>query len=132
VAGCTWSLYWIGFSRYVVSWALDDTLSLPLCSTLLAGPAYCDPQIWNTDQGSQFQQPAVVLIQLEPPVRDQDVRTITSSLSACGASLNTRVVSRDYGSPRQARQGIGQYFQFYNTERPHRRSLSPSGRSYFG
>jgi DNA-binding transcriptional ArsR family regulator len=25
----------------------------------------------------------------------------------------------DYGSPRDARQGIGQYFSFYNTERPH-------------
>jgi putative transposase len=25
----------------------------------------------------------------------------------------------DYGNPREAREGIGQYFQFYNTERPH-------------
>jgi len=25
----------------------------------------------------------------------------------------------DYGSPRDARHGIGQYFGFYNTERPH-------------
>jgi putative transposase len=25
----------------------------------------------------------------------------------------------DYGSPREARQGLGGYFQFYNTERPH-------------
>ena len=25
----------------------------------------------------------------------------------------------DYGSPREARVGIGQYFEFYNTERPH-------------
>ena len=25
----------------------------------------------------------------------------------------------DYGSPREAREGIARYFQFYNTERPH-------------
>jgi len=25
----------------------------------------------------------------------------------------------DYASPREARVGIGRYFQFYNTERPH-------------
>ena len=25
----------------------------------------------------------------------------------------------DYGSPRDARQGLGRYFTFYNTEQPH-------------
>ena len=25
----------------------------------------------------------------------------------------------DYGSPREARQGLARYFTFYNTERPH-------------
>lgn len=25
----------------------------------------------------------------------------------------------DYGTPREARQGLGRYFAFYNTERPH-------------
>jgi len=46
------------FSRYVVSWALDDTLEMPfvLCAVSQAlGTA--TPQIWNTDQGSQFTSP---------------------------------------------------------------------------
>src|SRR5215207_11088087 len=43
------------FSRYVVSWALSDTLELPFVLDAV-GQALrsATPQIWNTDQGSQF------------------------------------------------------------------------------
>jgi len=43
------------FSRYVVSWALDQTLEMPLswmlCSERWRRPT---PVIWNSDQGSHF------------------------------------------------------------------------------
>jgi putative transposase len=113
------------FSRYVISWALDDTLELPFVLDAL-GQALriATPQIWNTDQGSQFTSPQ-----------------LTSQLEAAGARISMdgkgraydnifterlwrslkyeEVYLADYASPREARVGIDRYFQFYNTERPH-------------
>jgi putative transposase len=113
------------FSRYVVSWRLSDTLELPfVLEALTQALCIATPQIWNTDQGSQFTSPQ-----------------LTSQLEAAGARISMdgkgrahdnifterlwrslkyeEVYLADYGSPREARVGIGQYFQFYNTERPH-------------
>lgn len=58
------------FSRYVISWALDDTLELPFVLDAL-GQALCiaTPEIWNTDQGSQFTSP-----QLTGPLEAAGVR----------------------------------------------------------
>jgi putative transposase len=51
------------YSRYVVSWALDDTLELPFVLAAV-GQALttATPQIWNTDQGSQFTSPQLTTI----------------------------------------------------------------------
>jgi putative transposase len=113
------------FSRYVVSWALDDSLELPFVLDAL-GQALCiaTPQIWNTDQGSQFTSPrltthleaAGVAISMDGKGRAHD-NIFTERL---WRSLKyEEIYLADYGSPREARLGIGQYFQFYNTERPH-------------
>lgn len=113
------------FSRYVVSWALDDTLELPFVLEAL-GQALrsATPQIWNTDQGSQFTSPqlisqleaAGVAISMDGKGRAHD-NIFTERL---WRSLKyEEVYLADYDNPRQARLGIGQYFQFYNTERPH-------------
>jgi putative transposase len=113
------------FSRYVVSWALDDTLELPFILDAL-GQALCiaTPEIWNTDQGSQFTSPqltsrleaAGVAISMDGKGRAHD-NIFTERL---WRSLKyEEVYLADYDNPRQARLGIGQYFQFYNTERPH-------------
>lgn len=43
------------FSRYVVSWALDDTLEMPfVLDAVSQALRTATSQIWNTDQGSQF------------------------------------------------------------------------------
>jgi putative transposase len=43
------------YSRYIVSWALDDTLELPfVLEAARRALLQATPQIWNTDQGSQF------------------------------------------------------------------------------
>jgi putative transposase len=113
------------FSRYVVSWALDDSLELPFVLDAL-GQALCiaTPQIWNTDQGSQFTSPqltthleaAGVAISMDGKGRAHD-NIFTERL---WRSLKyEEIYLADYATPREARQGIGQYFQFYNTERPH-------------
>lgn len=82
------------------------------------------PQIWNTDQGSQFTSP-----QLPGRLEAAGVRISMDGKGRAYDNIFTERLWRsltyeeiylaDYGSPREARQGIGQYFQFYNTERPH-------------
>ncbi len=113
------------FSRDVVNWALDDTLELPFVLDAL-GQALrtATPQIWNTDQGSQFTSPqltsqlaaAGVRISMDGKGRAYD-NIFTERLWRC--LKYEEIYLADYGSPRQARQGIAGYFAFYNTERPH-------------
>jgi putative transposase len=113
------------YSRYVVSWTLSDTLELPfVLEAVETALRSATPQIWNTDQGSQFTSPhltrlvegAGVQISMDGKGRAHD-NIFTERL---WRSLKyEEVYLADYGSPREARVGIGQYFQFYNTERPH-------------
>jgi putative transposase len=113
------------YSRYVVSWTLSDTLELPfVLEAVEMALRSATPQIWNTDQGSQFTSPhlttlvegAGVQISMDGKRRAHD-NIFTERL---WRSLKyEEVYLADYGSPREARVGIGQYFQFYNTERPH-------------
>lgn len=113
------------FSRYVVSWTLSDTLEMPfVLEAVEQALRHATPQIWNTDQGSQFTSPhliaqlqaAGVQISMDGKGRAHD-NIFTERL---WRSLKyEEVYLADYGSPREARVGISQYFQFYNTERPH-------------
>ena len=46
------------YARYVVSWALDDTLEQPfVLDAVSRALAVATPQIWNSDQGSHFTSP---------------------------------------------------------------------------
>lgn len=113
------------FSRYVVSWAVDDTLALPfVLDAVEQALERATPQIWNTDQGSQFTSP-----QLTSRLEGAGVRISMDGKGRAYDNIFTERLWRslkyeeiylaDYGSPREARAGIGSYFQFYNTERPH-------------
>jgi hypothetical protein len=43
------------FSRYVTSWELSNTMETGFCPAALnAAFRFGQPQIWNSDQGSQF------------------------------------------------------------------------------
>lgn len=113
------------YSRYVVSWALDDTMGVPFVLDAV-GQALriATPHIWNTDQGSQFTSPhytqflegAGVRISMDGKGRAYDnifTERFWRSLKY------EEVYLHDYGSPREARQGIAHYIQFYNSDRPH-------------
>jgi putative transposase len=113
------------FSRYVISWAFSDTLELPFVLDAIGQAlSIATPQIWNTDQGSQFTSPQLIRlleaagarISMDGKRRAHD-NIFTERLWR--ALKYEEVYLADYGSPREARVGIGQYFQFYNTERPH-------------
>jgi putative transposase len=113
------------YSRYVVSWELDQTLALPFVLTAAERAlAQATPMIWNSDQGSHFTSP-------------QYCRLLTAvgvqiSMDGKGRALDNVFTERlwrtvtyeevclhDYASPREARPGLGAYFAFYNHRRPH-------------
>jgi putative transposase len=113
------------FSRYVLSWQLDQTLEMPFVLRAVDDAlAQAKPQIWNSDQGSHFTSQSYVERLLGANVQ--------ISMDGKGRALDNVFVERlwrtvkyeevylnDYANPRQARQGIGQYLAFYNQERPH-------------
>lgn len=113
------------YSRYGVSWALDDPLEMPFAldpvDQALAAAA---PQIWTRDQGSHFTSP-----QYTQRLEDAGVH---SSMDGRGRALDNVLTERlwrsikyeevylhDYASPREARQGITRYLRLYNRNRPH-------------
>lgn len=113
------------FSRYVVSWELDDTLQLPfVLSAVKQALAQARPVIWNSDQGSHFTSS-----QYRELLLTADVRI---SMDSKGRALDNVFVERlwrsvkyeevytnDYASPRAPRAGLSRYLAFYNHERPH-------------
>lgn len=113
------------FSRYVVSWELDDSLQLPcVLRAVKRALAQATPQIWNSDQGSHFTSAqyreallaAGVQISMDGKRRALDnifVERLWRSVKYEEVYLN------DYASPREARQGLARYLTFYNDERPH-------------
>jgi putative transposase len=113
------------FSRYVVSWELDDTLQLPFVLTAAQRAlAQAVPEIWNSDQGSHFTSPQYRELLLAAGVQ--------ISMDGKGRALDNVFVERlwrsvkyeevyphDYATPREARAGLARYLTFYNDERPH-------------
>ena len=113
------------YARYVVSWALDDTLEMPfVVDAVERALTVATPQIWNSDQGSHFTS-----VQYIQRLEAAGVRI---SMDGKGRALDNIFTERfwrsvkyeevyryDYGSPREARQGITRYMTLYNGQRPH-------------
>lgn len=82
------------------------------------------PDIWNSDQGSQFTSPqytdlllsAGVQISMDGRGRARD-NIFTERLWR--TVKYEEVYLTEYATPRQARHDLGRYFPFYNHERPH-------------
>lgn len=113
------------YSRYVVSWALDDTLELPfVLDATQQALAIGRPKIWNTDQGSQFTSPHLTSLleqagaQISMDGRGRAFDNIFTERFWRSLKYE-EIYLHDYGSPREARQGIAEYIRLYNTERPH-------------
>ncbi len=113
------------FSRYVVSWELDQTLEIEFVLTAVERAlGQATPQIWNSDQGSQFTSPqyterllaANVQISMDGRGRAMD-NIFTERLWR--TVKYEEVYLHEYATPREARQGLTRYFDFYNHERPH-------------
>ncbi len=113
------------YSRYVIAWELSDTLDVVfVLACAQAALAQAKPQICNSDQGSHFTCPqytdlllaAGVQVSMDGRGRARD-NIFTERLWR--TVKYEEVYLTEYATPREARQGLGAYFQFYNHERPH-------------
>jgi putative transposase len=113
------------YSRFVVSWALDQTLEMPfVLDAVDQALAQAKPEIINSDQGSHFTSPQyldrflAVGSQISMDGRGRAMDNIFTE-RLWRSVIYEEVYLNDYATPRQARQGLGAYFQLYNYERPH-------------
>jgi putative transposase len=113
------------FSRYVLSWALSITMDVGFClEALEQALRVARPEIFNSDQGAQFTS-------IEFTGR-LSAAGIQISMDGRGRALDNVFVERlwrtvkyeevywkDYETPREARQGLAQFFVRYNGLRQH-------------
>ncbi len=113
------------FSRYVVSWELDETLEMPfVLRAVQQALAQATPVIWNSDQGSHFTSPhytGLLLannVQISMDGRQRAMDNIFTERLWRTVKYED-VYLKEYTSPRETRQGLANYFEFYNNRRLH-------------
>lgn len=114
------------YSRKVLSWRLSNTMDAGFCVDCLeeAIKAYGTPEIFNSDQGSQFTSDAFTGVLIE--------RGVTISMDGRGRALDNIFVERlwrtvkyeevylkQHGNLPELLMGLTRYFMFYNEERLH-------------
>jgi putative transposase len=113
-------------SRRVLAWRLSITMEAAFCVEALeeALARYGQPEIFNTDQGSQFTSHEFTKVLIDAGV--------AISMDGRGSWLDNvfverlwrtikyeEVYLRAYDTVGQARTSIGRYLDFYNGQRPH-------------
>jgi len=114
------------FSRKVLAWRLSNTMDVEFCIEALeeAMAKHGRPDIFNTDQGSQFTSPRFTELLREASVR--------LSMDGRGRWLDNVFIERLWRSLKyecvylnafeagsEARLGIGRWIEYYNRHRPH-------------
>jgi putative transposase len=113
-------------SRAVLSWRLSNTMDASFCVAALeeALARFGKPEIFNTDQGSQFTSTAFtgtlaaagVRISMDGRGRWMDnvfIERLWRSLK------HEDIYLKGYADGREAKAGIGSWVAFYNLRRPH-------------
>ena len=114
------------FSRKVLAWRLSITMDTAFCIEAVedAMARFGKPEIFNTDQGSQFTSREFTGLLIAADIR--------ISMDGKGAWRDNvfverlwksvkyeEVYLRAYSSVSEARASIGRYLDFFNTRRPH-------------
>ena len=114
------------YSRRILAWRLSNTLTKDFCIEALAEATtrYGTPEIFNTDQGSQFTSAEFTGV-----LKAHDIRI---SMDGKGCWRDNVFVERlwrtikyeevylkAYDSVSQAKASLGQFITFYNSRRPH-------------
>ena len=114
------------FSRYIVGWALSDTLeTAPVLEALKkANARHGYPAIINSDQGSQFTSKEYIEYLRENGIRqsmDGKARWVDNVIiERWFRSLKCECIYiSEFDSPKALRNGISNYVDEYNNARPH-------------
>ena len=114
------------FSRKVLAWRLSNSMDADFCVEALkeALAKYGTPEIFNTDQGSQFTSGAWIDVLTEAKVK--------ISMDGKGRWIDNRMIERLWRSLKyecvylhafergsEAKAGIGKWLAYYNADRPH-------------
>jgi putative transposase len=113
------------FSRYVLSWRLSNTLDTDFCIEALEDALKKGtPEIFNTDQGTQFTSEAFTGL-----LKSHGVKISMDGKGSYNDNLfierlwrtvkYEEVYLKAYQDGIEARSSIRGYFRFYNNERPH-------------
>ncbi|MFZ5341159.1 MAG: IS3 family transposase [Patescibacteria group bacterium] len=126
------------FSRYVIDWRLSPTLEIDFCLDALNSALNKNiPEIFNTDQDVRFTSPQFTEI-----LKDKNIKiSMDSKRRYLDNIFNERlwrtvkyenIYIKHYQNIDEARQGLKQYFTFYNNKRFHSslNDLTPA-QSYF-
>lgn len=113
-------------TRKVLAWRLSNTMEVGFCIEALeeALAKYGKPEIFNTDQGSQFTS-----YEFTQVLKDADVKI---SMDGRGRWIDNRMIERLWRSLKyecvylrafetgsEAKKEIGKWLTYYNAERPH-------------
>jgi putative transposase len=116
------------YSRKVLSWRISNSMDAGFCVDCLedALSQYGKPEIFNSDQGSQFTSEAFIGVLKGAGV--------AISMDGRGRALDNIFVERlwrnvkhedvnlkGYATMGELTMGLAQYFAYYNGERPHQR-----------
>lgn len=126
-------------SRYVLSWQLSNTMDVSFClEALEEALGERRPEIFNTDQGSQFTAQAFT--------GRLEAAGVAISMDGRGRFLDNIFVERlwrtvkyedlyikGYTTVAELEAGLADYFWFYNHDRPHQSlGYQPPAEVYFG
>ncbi len=113
-------------SRSALSWRLSNTLEADFCVEALeeAFAKYGKPEIFNTDQGSQFTSEKFVSKLVD--------KKVSISMDGRGRAYDNIFIERlwrtvkyediylkGYVNIKETQEELKEYFEFYNEERPH-------------
>jgi putative transposase len=113
-------------SRYVISWELSNSMESSFCVRVLekAIEKYGKPEIFNTDQGSQFTDHRFTGV-----LEKHGIRISMDGRGRCMDNIfierlwrsvkYEEVYIKEYETLPDARAGLTEYFRRYNTFRPH-------------
>lgn len=113
-------------TRYVVNWSLSNTMTAEWCTQVVQEAIDCHgaPDIFNTDQGSQFTSELFTGLLKESNVQ--------ISMDGKGRAIDNIFIERLWRTVKyehvylhvvddgvQLYEGLKEYFSFYNLQRPH-------------
>jgi putative transposase len=114
------------YSRFILAWRLSNTLTVDFCIEVVqdAFAKYGTPEIFNTDQGSQYTSKKFVSL-----IKDHHIKF---SMDGKGRAVDNIFIERAWRTTKQEYvyihvpenglelyKGLSQYYDFYNYKRRH-------------